>query len=421
MPVIFVIWAVACGLVGLLWLTRHVEISRARRAERVLSASSYDGPPESQPRVSILIAAKDEEHSIRACVESFLGQDYPNYQLIVVNDRSTDRTGAILGDLAAQANGKLQVLTVETVREGWFGKSNAMREGVALADGEWLCFADADCRQTSARTLSVAVCEATENGLDFLSVLPVLETHGFWERLLQPVCAAILMIWFHPQRVNDPRSRTAYANGAFMLMKRSCYERIGGHDRVKTQVNEDMHLARLAKQAGLRLAVIRNQGLYVTRMYSSFAETWRGWSRIFYGCFGSFRRLALTAVLILVASIFPWVSLFVAAAAALMRESPGPGPWRMVALVAAVVAILQQTVTFRFYRLTGSYPAWSVGYILGVTLCLGMLVNAMLKLGGTTRTVWRGTVYRGDQLERPVTSSAIGPSQRASRPRAPAG
>lgn len=421
MPVTFIIWALACGLVGLLWLTRHVEISRARRTERVLSASSYDGPPESPPRISILIAAKDEEHTIQACVESFLRQDYPNFQVIVVNDRSTDRTGEILDDLAARANGKLQALTVETLREGWFGKSNAMREGASVADGDWLCFADADCRQTSDRTLSVALREATEHGLDFLSVLPVLETRSFWERLLQPVCAAIMMIWFHPKRVNDPRSRTAYANGAFMLMTRSCYERIGGHDRVKTQVNEDMHLARLAKQQGLRLAVIRNQGLYVTRMYSSFAETWRGWSRIFYGCFGSFRRLAGTAVLILVASVFPWVSLFVAAAAALTRDPASAGPWRTVALVAAVVVILQQTVTFRFYRLTGSHPAWSAGYILGIMLCLGMLFNAVLKLGGTTRTIWRGTVYRGDRLERSGSSSAIGSPQEPSRPRARAG
>ena len=96
-----------------------------------------------------------------------------------------------------------------------------------------------------------------------------------------------------------------------MLMRRDCYQRIGTHDRVKTEVNEDMHMARFAKQAGLTLRVTQNEDLYVVRMYASFAETWRGWARIFYGCFGSFKRLLLSLILLLVASISPWASLVI--------------------------------------------------------------------------------------------------------------
>jgi glycosyltransferase involved in cell wall biosynthesis len=396
----FVVWIVLCGLIGVVWATRHLEISRVRRTERVLSSGSHDGPPEPAPRVSVLVAAKDEEANIAACVRSLLDQDYPDYELIVINDRSVDRTGAILEDLRASApNGKLRIVTVRTLADGWFGKNNAMREGVAVASGEWFCFADADCRQTSHRTLSMALREATERKVDFLSVLPVLESHSFWERLLQPVCAAIMVFWFRPERVNDPASRAAYANGAFMLMTRSCYERIGGHERVRTEVNEDMHMARIAKATGLRLNVIRNEDLYVTRMYSSFGQTWRGWSRIFYGCFGSFGRLAISAALLLVASVFPWASLAAGLAGAGLVDPADAGPWRTVAVVALVVVVLQQSVTFRFYGLARSHPAWSLGYIVGAVLCLGMLINAMLKLGGATRMVWRGTAYRGKSLD----------------------
>ncbi len=398
MPTAFLVWIVFLGLIGLIWFSRHFEINRARRTERVLSSRSHDGPPRSAPRVSVLVAAKDEEANIADCVRSLLDQDYPDYEVIIINDRSTDRTAAILEDIRSHtaSNGRLKVLTICELREGWFGKNNAMREGVAAATGEWFCFADADCRQTSRRTLSVAVREALDRNLDFLSVLPVLETCSFWEKLLQPVCAAIMVFWFRPAKVNNPKSRAAYANGAFMLMKRSCYERIGGHDRVKAEVNEDMHMARIAKSLGLRLNVIQNDDLYVTHMYSTFAQTWRGWSRIFYGCFGTFPRLSLSMALLAVMSLLPWLSLLAAAVGAAVSHAR---PWWSVAGVSAAVILVQQTVMVRFYRLVRSHPAWSFGYVLGVVLCLGMLANAMLKLGGATRTVWRGTTYRGRRVD----------------------
>ena len=400
MSFFFILWSILLAGVAFIWATRHIVITKAKRQQYELSSQSHPGPVAEAPKVSVLIAAKDEEANIETAVRSFLAQDYPNFELIVINDRSNDRTPQILDALKAEhPDGQLKVVHIKELRDGWFGKNNAMREGVAAATGEWYCFADADWRQTSRRTLSKAVREALERGADFLSVLPVLETRSFWERLLQPVCAGVMVFWFRPERVNDPKSRTAYANGAFMLMTRSCYDRIGGHECVKTEVNEDMHMARIAKAQGLSLCVIQNDDLYVTRMYASFVETWRGWSRIFYGCFGSFRRLAVSMLLLVTASILPWASLIVSAIGGLVAGPSRAGPWWTVAAVSLIVVIIQQTVTFRFYRLVRSHPAWSFGYIVGAVLCLGMLINAALKLGGTTRTIWRGTAYRGDRLD----------------------
>ncbi|MHC4235131.1 MAG: glycosyltransferase family 2 protein, partial [Planctomycetota bacterium] len=219
----FIIVSVGLGIIALVWLTRHLEISRARRCQRLLSSGSYEGPPGKPPRVSVLVAAKDEEENIEDCMVSLCEQDYPDFEVVVVDDRSTDATPAILRRLESRYNGKLRLVTVQRLRDGWFGKNNAMREGVAVAKGQWLCFADADCRQTSRRTLSMALSEAVTQGTDFLSVLPVLETRTFWERIIQPVCAAVLIFWFRPDRVNDPKSSAAYANGAFMLIKRQVY------------------------------------------------------------------------------------------------------------------------------------------------------------------------------------------------------
>ncbi|MFH0982218.1 MAG: glycosyltransferase family A protein [Planctomycetota bacterium] len=449
MPLAFVVWLVLLGLIGLVWASRHLEISRARRTERALSSATYADPPADAPRISVLVAAKDEEENIAACVRSFLDQDYPNFELIVINDRSSDRTGEILGEFARQhdrlqaggqrgqapreawfstsrtqsdsepvpcCHGRLRVVTITALRDGWFGKSNAMREGVAVATGDWLCFSDADCTQTSTRTLAAALQECRSQSIDFLSVLPVLATQSFWERIIQPVCAGVMMLWFRPERVNDPRSSAAYANGAFMLMSRSVYEGIGGHEAVRTQLNEDMHMARIAKERGYVLRVIRNTDLYVTRMYASLGAAWRGWTRIFYGCLGSFRRLFIALMVLTLLSLSPWVGLLVAGAGVYgAGEGELAAGWRWLLGVSAVVVILEQSVIARFYKLVRMPGLYSVGYPLGALITWGMLVNAMLKLGGATTTTWRGTTYRAGRLDstEPQTSPAAGPTENA--------
>ncbi len=391
----WIFWTIACTLIALVWASRHRDLNKARRTVRALTPASYDGAPASPPRVSVCVAAKDEQDNIEACVRSFLTQDYPDFQVIIANDRSTDRTGEILRRLEAEGDARLRVVTVRELRAGWFGKNNAMREAVAAADGHYLCFADADCRQTSHRTLSVAMHEIRDGGVDFLSVLPVLETRSVWERIIQPVCAAVMLLWFHPDRVNNPRSKAAYANGAFMLMSRRAYERIGGHETVRQQVNEDTHMARLAKSAGLKLRVIQNEGLYVTRMYSTFGQAWRGWSRIFYGCFGSVQRVAVSLLVLLLLSISPWATLLTCVVILPGRPDAGwADPVRLLALLAGAACFFMLTVMLRFYRLVRIPPAYALTYPFGAVLCAGMLTSALLKASGATGTTWRGTTYR---------------------------
>ncbi|MCP4592009.1 MAG: glycosyltransferase [bacterium] len=403
-----IVWVVLLSVVGLVWLTRHAEISRARRTERVLSSRAHPGPLADPPRISVLVAAKDEEANIAACVQSLLDQDYPDYELIVIDDRSTDRTGEVLQQFQEAHPQRMRALTVTQLRDGWFGKNNAMREGIAASTGQWLCFADADCTQTSRRTLTVAMQECLAEKTDFLSILPVLITRSFWERIIQPVCAAIMMIWFRPEKVNNPASSAAYANGAFMLMTRQAYDSIGGHDAVKSEVNEDIHMARLAKQQGLRLQVIQNDDLYTTHMYASLGAAWRGWSRIFYGCLGTFRRLIAALVVLTTFSLFPWISLVVTALGYFLGADQSSGSWGWMVLGSGLVVALEQSVIARFYGIVRMPVAYSLGYPLGAAITWGMLVAATLKLGGTTTTTWRGTTYRAHTLESTDAASSSG-------------
>ncbi|HVP12684.1 MAG TPA: glycosyltransferase family 2 protein [Phycisphaerae bacterium] len=389
-------WFVITAAAVLVWTSRHFQLSKASRAMPPLDSSMYSNTNGTLPTISMLVAAKDEEANIGTCLQSLLQQDYPHLELIAIDDRSGDRTPDIIDRLAA-GDKRLSAIHVKQLREGWFGKNNAMREGVELAEGEWLCFTDADCEFTSPRALTVAMRYAQEKRADFLSVLPTHQANSFWERLIQPACSGILMIWFNPLRVNNPRSAAAYANGAFMLMRRSCYERIGGHEPVKTELNEDIHMARYAKAAGQRLVVVSNQDLYTVRMYASLKQIWAGWSRIFFGCFGTLQRLLLSVLVITMFSMLPWIGLVSGLVAILTGSAAWPG-WHYFTWLAGAACLAQISVMLRFYALNHSGPLYGLLYPVGAVFGLGALLNAIRRVGGRKTTTWRGTTYRGSRV-----------------------
>ncbi|MCA9252090.1 MAG: glycosyltransferase [Phycisphaerales bacterium] len=410
MPVGMMIWLACCGVVGLVWASRQFAVVRAIRHDRRLRPDSHGPLGKDAPRLSVLVSAKDEEDNIEACIESLLRQDYPNLEIIAINDRSDDRTGEILDQMQRKRGDLVQAVHVSRLTEGWFGKNHAMHTGMKYATGEWLCFIDADCKQTSDKTLSMAMQEALSRQADFLSVLPVLETKTFWERLIQPICAAILVIWFDPEKVNNPKCKAAYANGAFMMMSRKAYQKIGGHTAVKTELNEDICMARLAKDGGLKLFVIQNDGLYLTRMYASFKEAWRGWSRIFFGTFRTYRRLFATLGLVLSMSVFPFISLIVAITGLMLADEAARSHWWIALGVTGAVVLMLEIVIFQFMRLVRAANwAW-ITYFFGVLLGVGMLVMAIRKAAGAS-TTWRGTTYQSDQSTKPADQPDVALSE----------
>lgn len=417
MSVGLMIWLVTCGLVAMVWLSRHLEVSRVLRDQTPLTPSSAPVSPNRAPRVSILVAAKDEEANIETCVRTLLTQDYPDFEVIAANDRSDDRTGEILDGLAKEFPERLRVVHVQHLPAGWFGKNNAMRQAVAQSTGDWLLFVDADCRQVSDRSLSVAMQEAQKRQVEFISVMPVLETRSFWERVIQPVCGAVMALWFNPRQVNDPSQPAAYANGAFMLMTRANYDAIGGHEAVKTELNEDIQMARLTKGLGRGLYVTHNDGLYVTRMYASLPQAWRGWSRIFFGSFRSFRRLLISLIVLGVMSVMPFVLLVISAICWMVADEPAATKFWMPAMVGATILVATlESVIYRLMRVLQT-PRWTwMTYPLGAVLALGMLINAMTKYAGAS-TTWRGTTYRGEsRTDRPPNESEAGLSESSASP-----
>lgn len=407
MPIFAIILMVPAALVGLTWVLRNLLALRAWRRmfhldprypefPRARSRGMRDRPDGADgtrdadlPMVSVVVAAKDEQANIETCVRAILDQDYPDFELIVVDDRSVDDTGAIVGRIAA-GDSRVRLMNVTELPEGWAGKNHAMQKGIGAARGQWICMTDADCRQSSPRTLSVAMQYVNDTRADMLSVLPTLEMGGFWENLLQPVCCGLLMMWFPPGKVNDPAKPHAYANGMFMLIKRSAYEAIGTHEAIKGSLIEDMDMARGIKSGGLNLRVAPSEGLVAVRMYTSLREIFRGWGRIYIGAFGNLPRLML-AWLALVAK---GLTCYLAAAIGLGMYAAAGGQWWLACgLVGAAGAAAETVMLARYFRHVGSRAWLCLLYPLAAAMTAMILMKSMLMLRPGGKIIWRDTSY----------------------------
>lgn len=268
-------------------------------------------PPADAPLISVCIPARNEEKNIRRCVESLLAQTYPNFEIIVLDDRSTDSTPAILAELGkadCQSAPRLKILHGSDLPSGWAGKPHALYQASSAARGEWLCFVDAD---TFAAPEAIASCyvKAIETGADLFTIMTFQELGSFWEKTLMPLVLTAMSVGFPPRKVNNPKKKIAVANGQFILIKRSVYDAIGGHERIKDQIVEDKALAERVKWNGYRLVVADGLTVARTRMYTSLPEMWEGWTKNIYlglrdtpsllllGAFGA--ALALIAALFL--------------------------------------------------------------------------------------------------------------------------
>jgi chlorobactene glucosyltransferase len=237
-------------------------------------------PPVGAPLISVCVPARNEERNIRACVGSILAQDYPYFEVIVLDDRSTDATPQILHQLSTQ-NSKLKVIRGSDLPSGWAGKPHALFQASAAAQGAWLCFVDADTF-LSPQTLSSCYVKAIETKADMFTIMTFQILGSFWEKVVMPIVMTALSVGFSPRKVNDPNSKDAIANGQFILIRRPVYDAIGGHESVKDQIVEDKAIAEQIKWNGYRLIVADGHSVARTRMYTSLPEMWEGWTKNIY-------------------------------------------------------------------------------------------------------------------------------------------
>jgi chlorobactene glucosyltransferase len=343
----------------------------------------------SGPLVSVIIPARNEAATIETVVHSVLATTYADVELLVVDDRSTDETAAIIGRLAEE-DGRVRAIGGEPLPDGWYGKPWACFQGYRAARGELLLFTDADTRH-SRELLARAVGALQARQADLVTVAPRQRCESFWERLVMPQVWLLLGLRYHPARVNRARrERDVIANGQFILVTRLGYEAVGTHEVVKHEVAEDLGLAQAYFRAGRRMHFAFAERLMQTRMYHGLPDLVEGWSKNMYlGGRRSFphdRVLRALVPLMLVGSFVFWLVPPVA-----LLATGGSGPIGTAAIVATVASALFWVLVSVGMRIP---PQYGLGYPLGAVVALGIAVRSIWR--GERRVEWRGRMYGED-------------------------
>jgi glycosyltransferase involved in cell wall biosynthesis len=337
------------------------------------------------PRVTLVTAARDEERGIEAAARSLFAQDYPALDFVMVDDRSTDRTGAIL-DALAEREPRLQVVHLREVPSGWLGKNNALQQGANAARGEWILFADADIVMHPS-TVARAIGFVERRGVDHLTLLPDLVMPG----LLLKAFVSAFIIWFsgylRPWKARDPNSRFFVGVGAFNLVRVRAYAAAGGHAPIRMRPDDDLKLGKILKRSGARQDVVLGRGLVSVEWYHSLREAIEGLMK------NSFAVVEYNAFLMVLG----------AAAYCLIGLGPlavllfGEGSVRAMGAIAVGFQLL---VHLRGAREAGAPPQAALLYpLISMVFCWIVLRAMVLNLrdGGIT---WRGTFYPLGELRR---------------------
>jgi glycosyltransferase involved in cell wall biosynthesis len=236
-----------------------------------MTAMESAGPP----IVSVIIPARNEEACLGDCLQSLVTQSGVAFEIIVVDDHSTDRTREIAQSFSP---GKVRVIDAGTLPEGWTGKNNAVTTGVRQARGQWFLFTDADTGHLPG-SLARALAEVRDNHAELLSYSPEQTAVTFWEMAVLPVVFAELARQYSPSVVSDPASAVAAANGQFILVRRDTYEAVGGHAAIAGDILEDVALARAVKRSGRKIRFRYAPDAVRTRMYRNYRQLRDGWTK----------------------------------------------------------------------------------------------------------------------------------------------
>ena len=260
-------------------------------------------------KVAVVIPARNEERNLKQALQSVLRLDYPELEIVVVNDRSTDGTRAILVELAKQDQ-RLTLVHIESLSEGWLGKTHALHKGAQRAQGEFILFTDADI-VFHPLALKKAMTHVQANQLDHLTVVPEDTMPGFFLRALSATFGIFMFILFQPWKVRDPKSRKYMGIGAFNLVRSSVYQAIGGHQAISLRPDDDLKFGKLVKRSGFRSDVLNGQRMVSVEWYRSVPELIQGLMKNMFA--GMEYRVSLVILAIigsLLLHIWPWIGMW---------------------------------------------------------------------------------------------------------------
>ncbi|MCG3150492.1 MAG: hypothetical protein PCFJNLEI_03978 [Verrucomicrobiae bacterium] len=369
------IWLAGLTLLGLLAVA--IEFARGNRMLRRL----HDLPPgQFAGKVSIIVAARNEAGKIEPALRSLLKQDYPNLEFIVVNDRSTDSTGAILDRIEG-----IKVVHIGDLPAGWLGKNHAQHAGAGQATGEFLLFTDADIHMESS-TISRAVNHLVSAQLDHLAIAPQLAMPGTLLSMFGGAFTIFFGMYAKPWKARDPKSSRHIGIGAFNLVRAAVYRKIGGHEPLRMRPDDDMKLGKLIKKSGYRQDMVLAGDMVTVEWYSSLGELVKGLEKnSFAGVEYNLSVVVAASIAQTVLFVWPVVALFVTTGLV----------WLFNLAIIAVIALMYMD-NAPFHGLKRWH--W-IGFPLTAILFQYIIWNATLKTLLHDGIDWRGTHYSLAELK----------------------
>ena len=341
-------------------------------------------PEATAKRVSIIVAARNEQRNIRTALQSLLDLGYPDYELIVIDDRSEDETGRILDDMAASSP-RLRVIHIDRLPPGWLGKNHALWTGSRHATGEYLLFSDADIvMEPTVVTRAVAYME--RRCLDHLAATPSMRMPTAFLGMFGASFIITFSLFTRPWKAKDPASSCHIGIGAFNMVRAGAYRRVGGHETIRLRPDDDIKLGKILKQAGFRQDAAYAPEFLAVEWYASVSEAVRGLEKnAFSGAGYSIPLVLCGAALHTLCIIWPFAALFLTS-----------GITRDLNIAVVVVTLLLFADCARFHHAR----VWhAVGYPLAMALFVVILLRTMILNLIQGGIYWRGTFYPLKELK----------------------
>ncbi len=348
----------------------------------------FENTCKSDPKVSIIIPARNEEEFIGKCLDSLIKQDYKNYEIVVIDDSSDDTTREIISEYAKKYS-KIIPVYARPKPEGWMGKNWACMEGYRKSTGELLLFTDADTNH-SKNVLSLAVSHLISFNLDALSAIPKMLTFDFWTNITLPMISTFLHTRFSALNVNNPSKKTGYFFGSFFILKKRTYEEVGMHEGVKQEIIEDGALGRKVKELGYKIKMVRGEHLIDAVWARDKITLWNALKRLMVPLYLQNGKIAIGiffAVLFLLFIPFP---IFVASAVLPVETMSA----KILCISAAIASILIYT---------GSIIEVKIGlklrFVYALFAPLGSLVvvlgflSGLIQAKSTSAIIWKERSY----------------------------
>ncbi len=376
-------WWIYGGLLAFITVITAVDMHLGLRRLPHLNDDRWAVPPQAPPRITVVVPACNEEKEIETCLRSLIAQDYPNLEIVAVDDRSTDGTGEIMDRIASECGGCVRVLHIAKLPPGWIGKNHAIWRGGALASGEWILFTDGDV-SFRADTLRRAATFLAAVPADHLTVFPTAIYRTAGERVITSNFRMGLAL-ARPWRVHDPKWPVPLGIGAFNMVRRSAYEQAGTFEALRLTVIDDIGLGALMKRARFVTRAAAAPGMVCVHWATGAMGIVRTLTKNSYAVFGFRWYLAVPAVLLALAChVGPFVFVFLA-----------PG-WTRLGFAVTLAGLFYFYVALRPYfdiPLMYFFLHPIGGVLMGYTVLRSMVVTTFD--GGVT---WRGTVYPVQQL-----------------------